>query len=396
VGADAYLAGKARHIAGVVVRDDRLIIRLRRPVPDLPVRLTMPFFCAVPVGTPHDPKGLRVMPSAGPYQVVSYTPGQGVVLERNPNYRGSRPHRLTRIEVTIGVSRQKTDEEIEAGDVDYALDGPAPADIRRLAARYGPGSPAAKKARQQYFISPTKGLDFFSLNTDRPLFHDVRLRRAVNYAIDRTALARIGSPFSQIPDQPTDHYLAPGIPGSRDVRIYPPRPDLAAARSLAGTGRRTAVLYICNVGSCDRLAQVVKANLAAIGIDVQIKALGFGTLYARIARPGEPFDLAYNSWLPDYPDPYAALNILLARGTGFAAPFDDPVYQRKLAAAAMLSGPRRYLAYGRLDEDLARNSAPWIAYGNISIHDFFSARMGCQVFQPAQGFMDLAALCIRK
>jgi hypothetical protein len=37
-----------------------------------------------------------------------------------------------------------------------------------------------------------------------------------------------------------------------------------------------------------------------------------------------------------------------------------------------------------------------VAIGNSSSRDFFSARMGCQVFQPALGFMDLAALCIRK
>jgi len=80
---------------------------------------------------------------------------------------------------------------------------------------------------------------------------------------------------------------------------------------------------------------------------------------------------------------------------GFFPPFDDPVYKRKLAAAARLSGPPRYLAYGRLDADLARNAAPWVAIGNSLSQDFFSARMGCQVFQPVYGFMNLSALCIR-
>jgi hypothetical protein len=76
-------------------------------------------------------------------------------------------------------------------------------------------------------------------------------------------------------------------------------------------------------------------------------------------------------------------------------PFDDPGYARKAAAAARLTGPRRYLAYGALDADVARNDAPWIAIGNQASHDFFSARMGCQVFNPVYG-MSLAALCIRK
>jgi hypothetical protein len=66
-----------------------------------------------------------------------------------------------------------------------------------------------------------------------------------------------------------------------------------------------------------------------------------------------------------------------------------------VAAAERLSGPRRYLAFGKLDADLVRNAAPWAAYLNLPQIDFFSARMGCQVFQPVYA-MDLAALCIRR
>jgi len=74
--------------------------------------------------------------------------------------------------------------------------------------------------------------------------------------------------------------------------------------------------------------------------------------------------------------------------------FDDVAFNRKLAGAARLSGPARYFAYGKLDADLARNGAPWAAYGNMLSHDFFSARMGCQINQPVYS-IDLAALCIR-
>jgi YVTN family beta-propeller protein len=63
------------------------------------------------------------------------------------------------------------------------------------------------------------------------------------------------------------------------------------------------------------------------------------------------------------------------------------------AQAPRLSGPKRYLTYGRLDLDLARNAAPLAAFGNVTSDDFFSARIGCQTY----GFygMDLAAPCLR-
>ena len=85
----------------------------------------------------------------------------------------------------------------------------------------------------------------------------------------------------------------------------------------------------------------------------------------------------------------------MSGASGAIPPFDDPAYRRKASAAARLTGPRRYLAYGALDADVARNDAPWVAIANQASHDFFSARMGCQVFTPVYG-MDLAALCIRK
>ena len=51
--------------------------------------------------------------------------------------------------------------------------------------------------------------------------------------------------------------------------------------------------------------------------------------------------------------------------------------------------------HGALDTDLARNAAPWVAISNPENVDYFSARVGCQTYQPVTG-MDLAALCIRR
>ena len=66
-----------------------------------------------------------------------------------------------------------------------------------------------------------------------------------------------------------------------------------------------------------------------------------------------------------------------------------------MAAAERLSGPKRNLAYGRLDVALARDAAPYAALWNGPEQDFFSARMGCETYQPIYG-VDLAALCIRR
>ena len=404
VGADAYMAGKATHISGVIAKGNKLIIRLRAPAPDLPARMSLPGFCAVPTNTPVSSAGERAIPSAGPYYVASYTPGQGVVLLRNPNYHRKRPHYFARIELTVGVPAGRAVSEIEAGTADYTTLGwvdynitpEIPALASGLAPRFGPGSAAAAHGRQQYFVNPLLAVDYFDLNTHRTLFSDVRVRQAVNYAIDRRALAAVGSGGQALPDTPTDHYLPPGMPGYRAAHVYPLAPDLAKARQLitaAHAAGRTAVLYTLDFSAASELAQIVRNDLARIGLRVQIHTFGDDRYWSLLGTPGEPFDLAYNGWIADYPDPDDFLNFLLAGGV-YGPPLRDPVAQRELGAAARLSGPERYLTYGALDLDLARNAAPLAAYGNSLSHDFFSARIGCQTYNGTYG-MDLAALCTR-
>jgi hypothetical protein len=75
--------------------------------------------------------------------------------------------------------------------------------------------------------------------------------------------------------------------------------------------------------------------------------------------------------------------------------FDDPTYTRKLRAAEQLTGPARYSAYATLDAELARDAAPAVTYDYTLSGDFFSARIGCETYQPIYG-IDLAALCLKQ
>src|SRR5207248_3873382 len=126
-----------------------------------------------------------------------------------------------------------------------------PSEHGRLARRYGLGSAAARAGRQQYFADPGLNVRYLLLNSERPLFADVRLRRAVNYAIDRPALAAETRRFLSYGlfsgGPPNDQYLPPSIPGYSPRPLYPRNgPDLPTARRLAGGRRGTAVMFTCN------------------------------------------------------------------------------------------------------------------------------------------------------
>ena len=74
-------------------------------------------------------------------------------------------------------------------------------------------------------MNPSLGIDYVALNTRRPLFSSATMRRAVNLAIDRTALARLGlSPLNRSPAIVGSAYLPLEMPGYRRVSAFPRGP----------------------------------------------------------------------------------------------------------------------------------------------------------------------------
>jgi YVTN family beta-propeller protein len=398
VGLRAFQAGRARHLAGVVADGDRLTVKLTAPSPTLPVRLATTWFSAVPPHTPVDPSGIEGIPSAGPYYTASADPNGGLVLKRNPNYGGDRPARLSEIDIAPpGTQRQsRAIADVEAGRIDALDVNPEERGSARLGGKYGPKSGAAPAEQRRYFSYPGLSVAYLVLNTRRALFSSARMRRAVNYAIDRRALSR--QPSARQFGQPTDQYIPPGMPSFRDAAVYPLRgPDVAKARRLAGGRGGRAVMLTCNGALCKHNAEIVGANLGAIGIDVEIRQLATDRLISALLRPHGSWDIADSRWYLDYADPFQAVNLLfspaVANNIDFGG-FATPRYERKMNAAARLSGARRDRAYSRLDAELARHDPPVATYANLSNNYFFSARMGCELDQPVYG-LDLAALCVR-
>jgi ABC-type oligopeptide transport system substrate-binding subunit len=234
----------------------------------------------------------------------------------------------------------------------------------------------------------------FVFNTRRGPFTDARLRRAVSFAMDRRALAAhtgLGEG-----GRPTDQFIPPGEPGFEDVAAYPlGGPDLANARRLAGHRRRHAVLYTCNLPGCTAHGQILRSNLRAIGIDLDVRQFSLGEMFRRTSNPNEPFDIAYSNWFVDFADPVGYINHQFARDGQRGALFNNPGMERRMSRAAALSGDARVRAYAKLDRDLAETAVPAAAFATGTISYFLSARMGCQVLHPIYG-LDLAALCIRR
>jgi peptide/nickel transport system substrate-binding protein len=395
VGAEDVQAGRATTLAGVVARGNRLVIRFKQPIADFAARTTMPYFCAVPPTLPADPEGVSAFPGAGPYYVAEYRPGQRVVLQRNRFYRGKRPHHVDRFEVNLQAnSAQEVLDRIERGEADWGI-APPPnyfAADRRLAAKYGVN-------KSQFFVR--RGFTFrgLALNTSRPLFkNNVRLRQAVSFAVDRTAMQRYAG--GTVAGLPTDQYLPPSLPGFRDAQIYPLRgPNLQKARALARGNTRggKAVLWIYDTPLTLGFGQILREQLAKIGIDVEVQGIPLPAIPARVAAPDAPYDIVFVvTPSVDYYDPYAYLNLFFDSrfaGSSNWSRFASARYDRLLRSAARLRGDARYRAYGKLDAQIAREQAPMVATAYVSEPTLVSRRVGCMILRPT---LDLTAVCLKR
>ena len=270
--------------------------------------------------------------------------------------------------------------------------------LQSLQRRYGVTSPAARSGHERYFVNPMLSLDYIRFNTSpaRVRLHASSPGRQLR---DRpTGTRRARRPFFD--GRPTT-ITSPGharrTSGQRSIRwAVPtsPRP----ARLAAGVHADATLLIPAGDPHTAEDAAIVKADLAEIGITIEITPLSGAKLYRRLKTPGDPWDIAMANWGADFADPFTMINELYDPVNAAAADFghfNDPALTRRMRQAATLSGDSRRQAYAQLDEDLTREDPPSAAWGIGTLRDFFSARAGCQIYQPIYG-IDLGSLCLRQ
>jgi ABC-type transport system substrate-binding protein len=191
--------------------------------------------------------------------------------------------------------------------------------------------------------------------------------------------------------------------GFRDADIYPLKgPNFNFAKKLASGNTRDGkvVFYTSNSALSGAQAQIVQFDLKQIGLDVEIKQFARAVQIQKEGTRGEPFDITSEGWIADYADPFDFINVLLSgdslhdSNNNNVAYFNDPAYNKKMAAAAKLSGATRYSTYGALDVDISKNAAPWAARSNFNSRILVSKRVGCFTYNAIYS-MDLAAACIK-
>jgi hypothetical protein len=360
VGLAAFRSGRARHIRGLTAHGDRLVVRLRAPARDLPLRMTSRAFCAVPEGTPPGASRFdeKPIPSAGPYYLAAHYGGNAALLRRNPNYRGPRPRRFAAFLYEMAVQLPAGVDRVARGRADLVAGfGDALHPRSSAARRFGPSAGDGGPRWSRRTLAATHLL---RLRTDAGPLADARLRRAVALALDREALAAVFA------DAPTAHLLPPGIAGS--VAVALPQPDFTRARALAGNRTMTLVFAGCRTSpACHTLGSLVRKSLRRVGIGVLI-------------RPAPRHaDLTFEEATMSDPDPLG----FLASVGGPRPPASRPAPARGATLAR------------RIDAQLTRTGETF-AFGTPTIGELATRRIGCRSELPHSFGDDLAALCPRR
>lgn len=390
-GAEEYRAGRADKVVGLTAVGDRLTITLRAPVPDFLDRLASGPACPVPVGTPALHSGINPDPpiaGAGPYYLAQIIPKRFVVLEKNPNYHGSRPQPFDAIAIRVKSDSETAISMVENGKLDAAmLDGfdPLTGATSALAAEWGPGSSHAVGGQQRWFGAFRRGVDYLALNRAGRAFRDVDVRRAISLAIDRTSLAAVWG------NGPAPELLSPGVRGTAGADVGGSAPDLKAARALIG-GRSVHVTMMgypleWGCGECGEFERELKRQLKKIGVQVTVRHTD--DFPGDALERGSHVDLIALYADTDYPDPVGLLRDMRE---------DTWLGKALLTTAArleILSGQTRIDHAVAFVKEVVDQQALIVPYGHPVYPFYVSDQIGCGFVQPALGAMDLLTLCIR-
>lgn len=286
-GARAYAASQAKDVRGIVALDDStLVLTLDEPLNVFPKLLAMPVAAIVPTPAPADfdqrPAG------SGPWKFVSWSHDDAILLARNEAYWGGAPKADT-LRIRIIPEPLTQAAEYEAGQLSV-VEVPV-GETRRWEQNH---------ADELQHRPGLKDL-YVAINTTRGPLKDVRVRRALNHAVDvRTLLATVMSERGV----PAAGSVPPGILGYDSTRA-PYGYDPAKAKQLlaeAGYPNGFSIkLWRTQRAELARLAQSIQQNLTEVGIQAEIVERDASSARAAV-RNGEA-DLFLTDWWADYPDP---------------------------------------------------------------------------------------------
>jgi len=366
--------------------------------PEFLYKLALPFASVLPAGTPAKLPVTQPAPATGPYEISAYQPGRRLVLVRNPHFRqwsqAAQPDGYPN-EIAFGIApKQSTNNLIRAvtaGQADLVstewTNSPSPSQLQATMSQYA----------SQMHANPQPLTYGLFLNTRLPPFNRLDVRRAISYAIDRSAAVdRDGGPLLAAP---TCQVLPPDFPGYRPYCPYTAAgskpgtwtaPDFAKAQALvahSGTRGMKVTVWVDNYTTA--VGPAVSTLLRSLGYRTAIKVVqnGKGFIYFNVVGDSRnKVQVGIWGWDADYPAASDFFRSMLtcasfapdSRDNSNYSEFCDPVVDHQIAKALAVEAvnpPAADSLWQRVDRSIV-DQAPVVPLDTQKTVDVVSKRVG--------------------
>ena len=378
-GFDKMSDGSATSLEGVTVVDPATVkIELSRPDATFLHVMAINFSSVVPKEVVDEfgadfgkhPVG------TGAFKLAEWTTGQRLVFEKNADYWREGVPYLDQVLFEVGQEPVVALLRLQNGEVDVPGDGIPPAKFQEVMA-----DPAQAERVVQGGQLHT---GYVTMNVTTPPFDNVKVRQAVNMAINKDRIIQVINGRAKPATQP----LPPSMPGyTEGYAGYAYDPEAAKALlAEAGVGEGFETdLYVMNTDPNPRIAQAIQQDLAAIGITVNIQSLAQAYVIEAGGAGTAPMIWSGGmAWIADFPDPSNFYGPILgcagaAEGGWNWSKYCNAGLDTAAAAADAMSDPAKAADRLKAWSDVymkVMEDAPWAPVFNEERYTMKSPRMG--------------------
>jgi peptide/nickel transport system substrate-binding protein len=390
-GAEAYSKNPTAggDISGIVTNNAKRTINIRLDTPrgDFLTILALLFAAPVPGNT--DPAIQNgTIPGTGPYKFTNYDPNRSFTMARNPFFKPTKyipKGNPNTVDVQLVGDADAATQRVINGQADYSN------------AAIPPDRIADAKSKGKLLLRKTANTYYFWMNIKEAPFNKLKVRQAVNYAIDRKALQTLV--WGGL-GQPTQNVLPPTYPSYRKLNLYPH--NLTKAKTLinqAGANGAKVTVWTRNVSDAVTSAQYYTSILRQIGLDASLNVLPRATYYTTIGNVNTHAQTGWARWLEDYPHPLDWFDVLLNGNRITDQDNNNYSWYKNRKTDAQIESlkkapiltPAVNARWAKVEKQIMQQ-APWAPWSNRVFPEFFAKNMSCIHVQLLYG-IDLARLC---
>ena len=358
VGVSDKLNGESESIMGLRVIDDYTVeLTIDAPKSYFIAKLTYPtgFVLDRQNVEGEDDNWIFQPNGTGPFRLERYDVGEVIVLARNEHYHLGSPF-LDEVELILSGG----DAMLMYENDEIHITGLGLTDLERVQ------DPANPLSAELATAPPGFSVSFIAMNLDQEPFDDVKVRQALNYAINKQEIATEVLEDLRVPAK---GIIPPGFPSyNPDIRGYEFNPDkakqLLAESKYGGDLENFPSVTISVAGNFGAsvgldLQAMLKTWQDVLGIDAQIQQTEWATFLQDVHK--KRFQMFTLAWSADYPDPQNFLDIMFhSQSDNNWMNYNNREVDSLLEAARTEQDQAaRFEQYNRI-EQLIVDDAPWV------------------------------------